>query len=135
MKFVLSEELGNTILNYLGKRPYVEVADMINGLQRMTTLDKVIEKLLVQTPATPPVQPPATPPVQQSVPIVKQPTPSTQVPVDHSPVKPAATHPNPNLEIQQAINKQLPKSAEPGTPPPTNAEQPPIIMAPQEVTI
>ena len=33
--FLLPEQLGTAVLNYLGKQPYVEVAPMIAGLMQL----------------------------------------------------------------------------------------------------
>lgn len=38
--FKITEQLANTILNYLASRPYVEVANMIAGLQRLERLQE-----------------------------------------------------------------------------------------------
>ena len=40
--YVISEELVNGILQYLGQRPYVEVMKLIEGIQ--STLKEVTEK-------------------------------------------------------------------------------------------
>lgn len=43
MMYLISEEVGNVILNYLKQRPYVEVYQMIGELQR---LEQVPNELL-----------------------------------------------------------------------------------------
>ena len=39
MKFTIDEKLANAVLNYLANRPYLEVANLIQGLQTMTPYD------------------------------------------------------------------------------------------------
>jgi len=39
MKYVIDEKLANAILNYLISRPYVEVANLIQGLHTMVPYD------------------------------------------------------------------------------------------------
>jgi hypothetical protein len=41
MKFEISKELAQAILDYLSRRPYVEVVQLINGL---TTLKEIKEE-------------------------------------------------------------------------------------------
>lgn len=45
MKYVIEEKLANTILNYLIKKPYVEVKYMADGLQALPTLQEELEKI------------------------------------------------------------------------------------------
>jgi len=45
MKYVIEEKLANTILNYLIKKPYVEVKHMADGLQVLPTLQEELEKI------------------------------------------------------------------------------------------
>lgn len=33
MKYILNEEVLNSVLNYLGNRPYVEVMDLVKAVQ------------------------------------------------------------------------------------------------------
>ena len=38
--FILPEELGTKILNYLGKQPYIEVAPMISSIMQLTPIEE-----------------------------------------------------------------------------------------------
>ncbi len=40
-KYEISEELANALLNYVGKRPYIEVAGLVTGLQQLKEIPEV----------------------------------------------------------------------------------------------
>ena len=40
MKYIIDETLVNALLNYLAKRPYIEVANLIQGMNGMLVYEK-----------------------------------------------------------------------------------------------
>ena len=43
-EFKLTQELGNTLLNYLAQKPWVEVKDMIEKLQNLEEIKEIKDK-------------------------------------------------------------------------------------------
>lgn len=39
MSYLMSKELGQAVLNYLGTQPYVQVASMVQGMTQMGEID------------------------------------------------------------------------------------------------
>ena len=56
MKYVIDEKLANAILNYLVNRPYLEVANLIQGLHTMVPHDTSIRDLRTGPVIPPPSQ-------------------------------------------------------------------------------
>jgi len=54
MKFIIDEKLANSILNYLAGRPYVEVANLIQGLQTLIPHDDGVKQDASRNMSTPP---------------------------------------------------------------------------------
>ena len=50
MKFILPEELGNKILNYLGSRPFGEVHQLANELMKLEVLKEATQEAKVEAP-------------------------------------------------------------------------------------
>ena len=56
MKYVIDEKLANAILNYLISRPYVEVANLIQGLHTMVPYEGPTRDLKTGPVIPPPSQ-------------------------------------------------------------------------------
>jgi len=54
-KLTLSTELVNSVLQYLGNRPYVEVANLISGIQQEAAA--AVKPVVEEVPATETSQP------------------------------------------------------------------------------
>lgn len=61
MKYIIDEKLANAILNYLISRPYVEVANLIQGLHTMVPYEGPTRDLKTGPVIPPPSQTDVTP--------------------------------------------------------------------------
>lgn len=51
MKFLIEEKLANNILNYLATKPYIEVANLIHGLNSLVPVQEIQKEAQDEAPA------------------------------------------------------------------------------------